>query len=739
MPAPGKARTFSELVSSAFLITRTRPASTIMISFREEYAPPPPAPAHAADAELLPSVRKIFCPQGWLQTILRLEHRPQQETMAMAVAQSLLENRPILAEAGTGVGKSLAYLLPSILLAVRTQQQCLISSNTISLQEQLLYKDLPLCRQLFAAVPELHAALDCKATLLVGKANYLCNNRLAQALGHQTEMFGHEDCSELQRIAQWAAITKDGLRQELSPPPKAEVWDAVNADSSSCNNRHCNPENCCYRRARFRLASSHLIVVNHSLLFALLGAGAGLHGDIPGILFPNDFLILDEAHTIPEIATNYFGSHVSSYGLDRLLKQLYNPRTRKGLISQAGSVDDQRSVAQTLETADFFFQEMREEYIPDKKDKARLQTPGWMANSLQEPLRQLCQRLAELANKVKSDYLQEELQDARKRLLDIQATIESCLELSDPAMVYWLERVGRKQSIVHLHATPLDVAPYLQKNLFQRNTAVILTSATLGEKAAPEAAAQVIPQSGAPDSPLASFARKSGAVDLPCLQVASPFDYPRKMRVYIATDAPEISPNARLDLDWLADMLGWCALRFRGGTLGLFTSHYDLAAVAQILAPLYRERHRLLLVQDGNESRTLLVQRFKQAQNALLLGTDSFWTGVDVPGPALSQVVIARLPFANPVDPVAEARAEAVQKTGRNAFTEIILPDAIVQFRQGVGRLIRNQTDCGTITILDSRLWRKTYGKRFLEALPVQEFRKFSRADREQTFEPLES
>ena len=334
-----------------------------MISLRNEPDTPEAPPCFDQLTEL---TTRIFAQSGWLANMMGMEHRPQQADMADAVAQHLLEDSPLLFEAGTGVGKSLAYLLPGIILAIENRRPFIVASHTISLQEQVLSKDIPLCAELFSCVPELEKYKDFQTALLVGKGNYLCPNRLAAALRAKAELFPSEDQAELQRITDWAKETTNGMRQELNPPPLPEIWAQVNADSSTCSRKNCRPDHCHYQRAKARIQEANVLILNHSLLFALLGAGMHPGGKTPGILYPKDFMVLDEAHRIPAIATEHFGLDVSSYGLGLALKLLYNPRRKRGLFTKVATPEDCAMVTEAIRAAEGFFQYVREAYLMEK-------------------------------------------------------------------------------------------------------------------------------------------------------------------------------------------------------------------------------------------------------------------------------------------------------------------------------------------------------------------------------------
>jgi ATP-dependent DNA helicase DinG len=668
-------------------------------------------------------VAKMFLADGWLQTALKLEHRPGQERMARAVAAALGNDEALIVEAGTGIGKSLAYLLPGLLLAQETKRPLVVSTHTIALQEQIFKKDLEICRTLFRAVPELKPFADFLATVLVGRANYLCPQRLARALQTRADLFERALHDDLERIVDWSLKTSDGLLEELQPPPHYDVWEAVNADSSSCNPKTCSPDTCFFQRARSRVRKAHLVIVNHSLLFSLIHAGAGPETDARGILFPDDFVVLDEAHRVPETATDHFGARLSSFGLDRALHALYHPKTRKGFLARRGSKHDHTLVTTALDAAKLFFENVSEKYLA-RKPIVRLHEPNWSPPVLDGPLKILSDRLGQLVESAANENEAEELRDHKKKINGFRATLDACLKLAEPDQVYWLERGGKRGQLVHVRAAPLDVAPQLREAIFTRDTGVVLTSATLTDGAT-----------------LDAFRARVGAPPAAAGRVEnSPFDFKKNLRVFIAADAPDPAPGTgRLDLAWLADMVSFCVRRVRGGSLVLFTSHADLRAVAELVEPALTKAHRPFFRQGLDFSRGDLTRHFAQAGNGVLFGTDSFWTGIDVPGAALSQVILTRLPFENPSHPVLEARHERVRGRGGNAFAEITLPDALVKFRQGIGRLIRRQTDCGTVTILDARVLRKEYGKRFIAALPRKGHTVFSRADRDDTFDPLEA
>lgn len=669
-------------------------------------------------------VKGIFAEAGQLCTALKLEHRPEQDQMARTVAAAMLDDVPLLFEAGTGVGKSLAYLIPGLIHAVDQGRQLIVSTHTISLQEQIELKDLPICRRVFKSNPDLARYADFRSTVLVGKSNYLCPTRLGHALADRATLFADADYEELQRIAAWAETTTTGLKHDLKPPPKPEVWDAVNADSSSCSRKHCDAEKCHYQRARVRLRTAQVVIVNHALLFALINSGGAQAqgGDLEtrGVLFPDDFLVLDEAHTVPDVATNNFGLSLSSYGVDRALKFLFNPRSKRGLFRKLGGPEGQQLVLDALDASKQFFDFIATKLLTPRPI-VRVRELGIAEPMLDGPLGALYRLLGRLGDKLEDGRERDEILEQKQRVKALQAGLTEWLTLGDKGHVYWAERSGRKQTIVSLRSAPIDVAPELRKHLFGCRTSVICTSATLAM--------------GGSIQPLAE---RIGADHAEKVAVKSPFDFERNMRVFVATDVPLPSPKeARLALDTLIDYIRFCTDQVSGGTLVLFTSYTDMRAVALELEPGWRKSGRPFLMQGADLSRTELAHQMRSLGNAVLFGTDSFWTGVDVPGAALSQVIITRLPFDPPTHPITEAQCEHIRDRGDSPFNELTLPDALIKFRQGIGRLIRSRTDRGIITILDTRVLAKAYGREFLASLPVNQYERLDRNNRETVFRPF--
>jgi len=672
------------------------------------------------------ATRAVFEDGGPLASTLGLPHRPQQASMAEATAAALEGDTHLLFEAGTGVGKSLAYLIPGLMHAVDQRRPLIVSTHTISLQEQVRNKDLRLCERLFAETPGFERYAGFKTALMVGRGNYLCSTRLRQAMQEaggkaQGELFDQRERDELNRIAQWAATSGDGLRQELSPAPLPEVWDAVNADATQCSRKNCPPDQCPYQRARSRLKSAHCVIVNHSLLFSLIHAGMAPSGEQRGILLPDDCVVLDEAHRIPGIATDHFGMAASNHAVDRALKRLYNPQRSRGFLARHGEAWDRAAVEEALQACGEFFDYIGQAFLRERNIQ-RVHEADFCENLTAGPLKNVAERLGALLQREDDERVRDELHDHRRRVAACRDAILSFIAMAEEDHVHWLERGGKKGQRVTLRTAPLDVAPCLRQTIFQRRTAAVLTSASLSDGRSIE-----------------PFQERVGAEAAEATIERSPFDFENNCRCRIATDCPAPDPSrGRLDLDYLSRMVAWLALREPGGSLVLFTSHADLRQVRDRTEEDFRRAGRPLFCQGHEHARSELTRRFAEAGNGVLFGTDSFWTGVDVPGPALSQVILTRLPFDNPSHPVTEARAEHIRSRGGDPFAEMTLPDALVKFRQGVGRLIRRHEDQGAIVILDSRILTKPYGRRFLDALPARGFQRFDETNRDSVFNERE-
>ncbi len=650
------------------------------------------APRDDFPSEFERQVNLAFGPGGLLAKSKDFEYRPQQQSMASAVAKACQDRTHLIVEAGTGVGKSLAYLVPSIFHAISENRKALVSTHTINLQEQLFYKDIPLVQKLLPT--------EFKAVLLKGRQNYLCPLRLQRAMSHGTELFASREQEEMKRIWEWSLRTHDGTLSDLDPAPDPQVWLQVCSEPHVCTARTCGlGTDCFYQRARKEAESAKILVLNHSLFFNFL-AGAEAALQERGYLFHNDFVIFDEAHTLESVAARHLGLEISHGSLRYLLHRLFHPRTQKGIVAAMHDGEALKLVRDAEEESDLFFDRLERSLDFKRSKELRLREPGIADNSLDLPLARLYRHLADAARDIDDEVFKAEVQESARRVEGMRVGLSEFLGQTRHDHVYWIERYEKRDTHLTLTAAPIEVASQLRKLLFRPDNTAIMTSATL-----------------AVSDGLKYFVNRIGGEAAATLQVDSPFDYARQMRVFIPKKMPEPMAHEAYEgalSHWIRHFVSMT----QGKAFVLFTSYQTMQKQAALLASFFRAEKITCLVQGGALPRHRMLQKFKEDRDSVLFGTDSFWQGVDVPGEALSNVILTRLPFAVPDHPLTQAKCELIIANGGDAFREFSLPEAILKFRQGVGRLIRTQHDKGIVVILDNRVLTKPYGKAFLAVLP---------------------
>lgn len=618
------------------------------------------------------TIDDVFSSEGPLgRTLPAFEPRPGQVQMAQLIERGFLENAHTIVEAGTGVGKSMAYLIP----ALRSKKKVVISTGTIALQEQLIRKDIPM------AIEALDVAA--RAELLKGRNHYLCRSKYERAVGERLVA----PTAGLERLWRWAEDTQTGDRAELEFVPRADEWESLDADADDCVGEFCERFRDCWffmRRDAARYAD--LVVVNHALFFMDLAMGGGL-------LPPYDYVILDEAHQCERYATAALTATLSQPLLARMLRKLHGAYHLPGhhdaeiaegirrLTSVLARLPDERTLLREDDELDECLGELHE---------ALLRLEDWVHLNWESGLRRTTANEDERARR----------RELALRAIAAQQTtiarIRRSLQVSDvePDTIAWVERV-EAEARYEINAAPFEVADFLRATLFARTQSVVLTSATLAEGSS------------------FSFLRTQLGIDEAQELVApSPFDFPRQARLYVAP--PRFNPKSRDFAALAAPIVEECLERTRGRAFVLFTSYARLHEVYGLL----RERLPFPLRLQGELPRSQLLDWFRTTKNAVLFATATFWEGIDVIGEALSCVIVDRLPFPSPSDPLVAARIAALERRGRSGFEGYMIPIATMRLKQGFGRLIRSTSDTGLLALLDGRALGMRYGETILSALP---------------------
>ena len=627
------------------------------------------------------------------------EPRPEQMEMALAVESALTKRHHLIAEAGTGVGKSFAYLIPAILAAQAERgpeskkRRIIVSTHTISLQEQLIQHDIPFLQSVLP--------VEFSAVLVKGRGNYISLRRLDKAVQRSTQksLFAPDGLQQLAKIRQWASKTTDGSRSDLVFQPKPDVWDEVLSDHGDCLRKKCpNHAECFYYAARRRVWNADLLIVNHALFFSDLS----LRRDDASILPEYDTVIFDEAHTIESVAADHLGLSVTEGQVDYLLNKLYNQQANRGLLMTHNLTDAQKQVVKIRSAAMQYFSDTTEWADRFCRKNGRLMNPIDVRNELTPELSRLAIMIGEAAAAARTEADQVELKSASDRTKLLSDNIQSWTRQSMENSVYWVERSGTQKQRLALMSAPVEVGPILREHLYNAVPTVIMASATLA--------------TGKND--FRFFRSRIGLTEGRDIRLGSPFNYETQTRLILSTNMADPSVDFNRFEQQCCERIQRHLLETKGRAFVLFTSYSMLQSCADRLTGWLAQHDLSLFCQGKGLPRSAMLERFRADERAVLFGTDSFWQGVNVPGDALQNVIIPRLPFSVPDHPLLEARLEMIRSRGGNPFRDFQTPEAIIKLKQGFGRLIRHRNDTGRVVILDPRVLTKPYGRLFIASLP---------------------
>lgn len=633
-------------------------------------------------------IEQVFSNQGILKNIIdNFEERSEQKDMAQAVYKSLKNKNHLLVEAGTGVGKTLAYLLPAVLWLKENNKKVMVSTYTKILQNQIINKDIPILKQILSNV-----SLNCE--VIFGQENYVCQRRLASTFSYGLFDTAYE-FSELDALQRWLNDGGSGIIPEY-PQVLGRAQEKICRDGDICKFQKCQYYNeCYYFQERNKWFKADVLITNHFLFFANVESNY--------LILPKfDAVIFDEAHRLEEVASRYFGIEVSNFGLHRILNSVYNPSGRSGILAHIDISDSQkRDIAKILtqahEIGDEIFNQLLT-LIPKHENRLRIKRPPNIENRLDKIFSNLLNTLLTIEPEQLEDDIELELKNKLKRLEVYRTSINNFLEVDDKNSVYWIEvniPQKRKTALIYLSSALIDISQLFQKRVAEKIPAIILTSATLTV-----------------GKDFNFIKSRLGLNNAETLLLSSPFNYREQALLCVPTNLPLPNEEDKF-YPSIASTINDILTFTKGRALLLFTSFDALQKTYDLV-----DKTKFPIFVQGQESTFELLDKFKNDISSVLFATQSFWQGIDVPGEALSCLIIVRLPFDVPDDPRLEGICEKLRDNDIEPFSAYQLPNAVLRFRQGFGRLIRNKQDRGVVCVLDKRIVTKDYGKSFIYSLP---------------------